>query len=504
MFRLPLGFAQYVVHLLQCGNQDLPQLIQNLGTAVVPLGIHLLGHFVQCIAHVDGLQKGVQRLYLPPQISSLPEILLELIQGRDGAFPGFIQQFQPLPGIVVPILSQSIRVEFPAFRPAAAADPPDNGIVFHHVAGIRIQRRQCRAKVAQHLPLFKASQSRIQSRQHRADDTALQDLLGTGAVHRNVKAVENQIHQRLIGRHVRTHQGDVPVAAALRNQTAHRLGRCQTLLPRGICVAGMHQALGHTGKDAALKQALTHRLHGRIFPRDRLRDHRHPGLFGHLDQLTGRLCRLFKGQQMGIRAVAGDAYGDTGGNLDQMLDDGQILPGKIRETVYVEGVIPAKAAHFQLFQQPGHLISGIPLAPAAQTVVGFHQQGKLLQLLGKASLRFPGSLHQIRRGNAAALKFIHGINQSCEELRLCLHGGIGLQSAAQLPGRRRHGYHPAAAVQTDHGRIAHVVRHPPGHPGKGQHLGIPAGGIPCPPAEPALHIMADQFRDNEDPPGLFV
>ena len=71
---------------------------------------------------------------------------------------------------------------------------------------------------------------------------------------------------------------------------------------------------------------------------------------------------------------------------DQMADDRQMLPGEIREAVYVEGMVFGIIAVFQLLQQPGHLIPGIPLAPAAEGIVALHQQGQLLQLLGKAAL----------------------------------------------------------------------------------------------------------------------
>ena len=163
----------------------------------------------------------------------------------------------------------------------------------------------------------------------------------------------------------------------------------------------------------------------------------------------------------------------------------------------------AKAALLQLLQQPGHLIPGVPLAPGAEAVITRHQQGKLLQLLGKTALCFGGSPLQVLRRDAAALELVDTIDQSAEKLRLRFHGSICLQAAAELAGCCRHGHDAAAIIQTLHSRVAHGICHPAAKAGKGKHLRIPAGGIAGPAAEPAFHIMADKFRNQQDPAGLF-
>ena len=47
MLRLPVGLTQDIVHLLQGRQQDLPQLVENLGAAVVPRLIQRIRHFLQ-------------------------------------------------------------------------------------------------------------------------------------------------------------------------------------------------------------------------------------------------------------------------------------------------------------------------------------------------------------------------------------------------------------------------------------------------------------------------
>ena len=182
-----------------------------------------------------------------------------------------------------------------------------------------------------------------------------------------------------------------------------------------------------------------------------------------------------------------------------MLQNGHILPGKVRETVYVKDMLRPVIAVLQPLQKPGHLVSGVSLALGAQAVIGLHHGGKLFQLLGKAAGGRLGCLLQILRGDAAALELVHRIHQLFQKLRLALHRGIGFQPAGQLPGTGRHGHHPAAAVQAGLARAAHALRHTAAQPGKGQHLRKAAGPVPGIGAEGPLHFVADELRHQQHP-----
>ena len=250
--------------------------------------------------------------------------------------------------------------------------------------------------------------------------------------------------------------------------------------------------------DTALKQPFPHRIQRHFIGLNDFDLDVRPRPVCQPVQLSRGIPRLFEGQQAGFQAVAVHADGDLRSSLHQIVKDRQILPGKVRKAVYVEHVLLSIASILQLFQQPGHLVTGVPFSPLAQTVVSIHQQGKLLQLLGKASLRLAGSVHQILRSYAAALEFIHRVNEPRQEFRLGLHGGIRLQPAGELSGGCRHGDHPSAAVQALHGRASHGIRHPSCQSGKGQHLRVPAGSIPGRSTQSALRLMADQLRNDQN------
>lgn len=246
-------------------------------------------------------------------------------------------------------------------------------------------------------------------------------------------------------------------------------------------------------RQTALKQRLGDRQKGPLPGRQHFAGGLDPHLSGAAHQFFGSVGRLFKGRPVGIGRIAGQGHGQIPAR-HQLLQNGHVLPGEIREAHHIKSVRFRKIPVRQFFQQPIHLISGVLLAVGAKAVVGFQNQGQFLQLLGKIPFRLPGGVHQVLRGNAAALEFVHGVDQFREEFRPGLHRSVGLQLAVKLPHGGGHGNHPSALVQTFLRRSPNAFRHPPGQTGEGQNLGIAAGGIPGPLAKPPLHIVADEFR----------
>ena len=505
VLRLPMGLAQHIIHLLQSGQEDLPQLVQYLRIPAVALLVQRSGQLIQALLHVYGLQEIVQRLYLLPQAGRPAEAPAQTLQGCGQLLPVRIQRLQALPGVNRPFRPQAVRVVLPGLEPTAPPDVPEECVVFDQIAGIRIHAGQGRAEVAEHTALVIVAQGRVQGGKHRGDHALLQDILGAGLVDGDVHSGKHQIHQRLVLGHVGAHQGDIPVTAAAAHQGADPVCRPHHLGPGGIRPVNMQVLPRRASGDRPLKQPLAHDLHFILPGRDRLHLYRHMEPLGGPVKLRGRLPRFFKGQLVGSDAVAVQADGDAGAELDQVLQNRHVLPGKVREAVDVKYMLPGVVTVLQLLQQPGHLVPGVPLAPAAQAVVALHQQGKLLQLLGKAALGLGGGFFQVLGADAAALEFIHRADQLRQEFRLGLHGGIGLQPAGQLPRRRRHGHHPAAVIQAFHCAAARLLRRPAGQAGKGQHLRIAAGRIPRRRAEGPLRLVADQLRHHENavrpPPG---
>ena len=499
---LPVSIPQHVIHLFQGAQKDFPQLVQDLRAPVVPGGVQLLCHAGK--PHFQGniFQKTVQRQHLSPQVGSVPEALPEPRQRRDSQFPRRVQFFQTLPVILRPHAAETVRVVFPALRPLLPANAPDDSVILDPVAGIRVNRRQGRAEIAQDTFLVEAAQGSVQRRQHRGDDAFLQNILGAGLVHGDVEPVKYQIHQRLIHRHIGANHRNVPTAAPGGEKITNSLRRAHAFQVRRFRLEHIQTPLRRAPADYALKNPLPHGGKGQALFGNGFDLHFHPGATGAAKQLGRRIPRLFKGQKVGILPVAVQAHRHVGGRLNEMLQNRQMLPGKVREAVYVKNVLLCKISLLHLFQEPRHLIPRVALAPAAQGVVALHQKRQLLQLLCQTAFCFPGGAAQIFGRNAAALKFIHSIDKAGKKFRLCLHGGIGFQTAGKIFGRSRHGHHPAAVVQAFLRGASHGIRHAPGKPGKGQHLGIPAGRVPGSGAQPPLRFMADEFGNHQNPVSL--
>ena len=199
---------------------------------------------------------------------------------------------------------------------------------------------------------------------------------------------KNQVNKGLINRHIRANQCDIPVTAAAFHQF-HDLIRCgHAFLIGRFRAVGLKHALGCSILDRSLEKFLPDDIQRQRMLRDHFDLNIHTSAAGALIDLPGGVTRFFEGQHGRIHLVAVQAHRDTGRNFYKIFDDRQVLAGKVRETVYVKNMFFPKCALFQLFQQPGHLVSEIPLSPAAQAVIAFHQERKLLQLLGKAAFGF--------------------------------------------------------------------------------------------------------------------
>ena len=200
--------------------------------------------------------------------------------------------------------------------------------------------------------------------------------------------MENQLSQGLVYRHIRADQCDIPIPAAIYRQLHNLPCRSHAFLIRGFRTVRLQVTLCGTLCDRSLEKFFPHDIQRRHMFRDDLHLNFHSRPAGTLVYFLCRRAGFLKGQQRRIHLITVQAHGYTGRNLDQVLDDGKILPGEVRESVYVKDMFFAKGSFFQMFQQPCHLVSGVPLTPAAQAVIALHQESQFFQLLRKAAFRF--------------------------------------------------------------------------------------------------------------------
>ena len=140
MLRLPMGLTQNIVHLLQSRQQNLPHLVENLGTPVVPCLIQLVRHFFQPPLQRNIPQKSIHGHYLVPQVPGIQKSLGKPFQRRHGFLAQRIEVFQGFPAVVIPDACQAVGMVGPFPEPVLAADAPDIRIVFHKVTFVRCQK----------------------------------------------------------------------------------------------------------------------------------------------------------------------------------------------------------------------------------------------------------------------------------------------------------------------------------------------------------------------------
>ena len=275
-------------------------------------------------------------------------------------------------------------------------------------------------EIPHNAPGLEAGYHRLQGGEHRCDDAFGHDLLRTRLINGDAHALENQSSQPPVGPHIRHHQGDIPAPASTTDQFRRLLRRRHGLLPRVSSLIDTQPLRRDVFRQTSLEQFLTNgrqriRLLGQT-----LNVYLYSPPVGDLQELLGRLPGLFKGKQFRSRLIAVERHGNGRAEAHQVLQNGQILPGEVRKALYVEYMVLRVIAVLQLLQEPGHPVSGVPLALGAEAVVALHQKAKLLQLLGKGSLAlFRGPL-QILWRNAAALEFVYPVHQLLQEFRLAL------------------------------------------------------------------------------------
>jgi len=187
---------------------------------------------------------------------------------------------------------------FPALRPLLPPDAPDDGVILNPVTGVRVNGGQGGTEIAQNAFLVEAAQGSVQRRQHRGDDAFLQNILGSGLVHRDMEPVKYQIHQGLIHRHIGADHRNIPAAAPGGEKKANPLRRAHTLEVRRFRPEHVQAPARRAPADHALKQPLPQGRKGQALSGNGFDFHLHPGAAGAAKQLGRRIPRLFKGKKV--------------------------------------------------------------------------------------------------------------------------------------------------------------------------------------------------------------
>ena len=113
VLRLPMGLPQHIIHLLQGGHENLPQLVEYLRFPIAASFIQLLCHCFQSLLHTNPFQKLVQRLHLTVEGGGIAKPLAQLLQWfhEPSALP--VQKLQAAFCLLRPVIAQSVRVIFP-------------------------------------------------------------------------------------------------------------------------------------------------------------------------------------------------------------------------------------------------------------------------------------------------------------------------------------------------------------------------------------------------------
>ena len=135
-----------------------------------------------------------------------------------------------------------------------------------------------------------------------------------------------------------------------------------------------------------LKQSATQISKGSLWSGNLLNLHFLTGSVGQTNQLGRCIAGFFKSKQSGTHTVTIQGNCDIGRLSDQQFQNRHMLAGKVRKSIYVKDMVSGKIMLLHLFQQQCFLITGVTLTGSTNSIIGFQNQGQLMDFLRKSTL----------------------------------------------------------------------------------------------------------------------
>ena len=367
-------------------------------------------------------------------------------QRPGGDFPPAVQRGQPGTGLVVHRPLIAVRVHSPSLFPEAAGDTPSQHIILQPVAGVPVQRAEGRAEEGEHFLGLHAAGGALQGRQHGPQGRFPQNVLPAGIVGRNAAALQQRPQQRDIQRPVGAGHGDVAAAEAGHHQAAQlRCGHGALLVRRGTVSENDGLRL-RRGRIPICKEMVAEEGGvGSSFLRQRMDFG--STLSGSAEKMSGRLPGGVKDGRAAPDIVAGRRRRHGPVKLQQTAQNVHLQSRVVGESVEVKGLVRRVVGLPQEVPQPFQLIGRVRPAHGTDGVVALEDQPKLLQFLGKGSLKAPGGGQQVRSADTVVFEFLDLGRQPDDQLRLCSGRRVDLEPGQGLLQRQGQGREPATIVQ---------------------------------------------------------
>ena len=491
--------------LLKRADRQLPELGVLGRERGAPLGAQTFGQRVEPLREVQPLEKIRQRHGLRLRRGGGAALRAQLAQRPGRALPQVIDLFQAGGGFVRVRRAVAVRVLLPRGRacPRAAADGPEQDVVFECVRLLRREPGEARAQVGRDVLGIPAAGHDVVGRADERHERLLHQVGAAGKIERHAVVGAHALERgRVVGKAA---HGDGNVApAAARLHDLQRAGGRPCALGREIVrrvdgdrLRGIVKVRGGVGKQLLLEYAQRRvgRAGGAGLDRGL-----HAAVVRHVEQDARRAPGSAEDLAAAGELIEREADRHVRAGGQQRAHDGQLLPRVVREAVEVEMSRAAKRARGDALGQAGQPVGGVCVPLRGHGVIRREHERKVAQLVAQIAGAARGrGLERVGR-DARGLELVDRAEERLLHLRPTGGRAEQPQPRRHLAQCQRHAQQPPALIEQRRLARAGLGRDAARQPREAQHLGVQTQAVAAGGAQRALGLVAVLLRHEQHLP----
>ena len=388
-------------------------------------------------------------------------------------------------------------------RPRAAADGPEQDVVFERVRLLRREPGEARAQVGRDVLGVPPAGHDVVGRADERHERLLQQVGAAGEIERYAVVGAHALERgRVVGKAAHG-DGDVAPAAAGLHELQRAGGRPRALgreIVRrvdGDRLRGIVKVRGGVGKQLLLEHAQRRvgRAGGAGFDRGG-----HAAVIRHVEQDARRALGGAEDLAAAGERIEREADRHVRARFQQCAHDGQLLPCIVREAVEVKVPRAPERACRDALGQAGQPVGGVGVALRGHGVIRREHERKVAQLVAQVAGAARGRGFQRVGRDARGLELVDRAEERLLHLRPAGGRTEQPQPRRHLAQRQRHAQQPPALIEQRRLARAGLRRDAARQPREAQHLGVQTQAVAAGGAQRALGLVAVLLRHEQHLP----
>ena len=491
--------------LFERADRQLPELGILGRERGAPLGAQAFGQRIEPLREVQPLEKIRQRHGLRLRRGGGAALRAKLAQGPCRALPQVVDLLQAGGGFVRVRRAVAVRVLLPRrwARPRAAADGPEQDVVFERVRLLRREPGEARAQVGRDVLGVPPAGHDVVGRADERHERLLQQVGAAGEIERHAVVGAHALERgRIVGKAAHG-DGDVAPAAAGLHELQRAGGR-PCALGRKIVrrahadrVRRVVKVRGGVGKQLLLEYA--QRRVGRAGGAGLGRG-LHAAVVRHVEQDARRAPGGAEDLAAAGELIERETDRHVRAGFQQRAHDGQLLPRVVGEAVEVEVPRAPERARGDALGQAGQPVGGVGVPLRGHGVIRREHEREVAQLVAQIAGAARGRGFERVGRDARGLELVDRAEERLLHLRPAGGRAEQPQPRRHLAQRQRHAQQPPALIEQRSLARAGLRRDAARQPREAQHLGVQTQTVAAGGAQCALGLVAVLLRHEQHLP----